>query len=453
VDGHALGDGARLYPRITDALARARAFRATSDAPVDIAVRPGTYVGTFGANADGALEDLPLVLNVPNLRIHGNTRLRLDAAGRPVGPLDASGQTVIQSDGLAPDSCLVLNLVTVERASIGDGPVTGGDGTTIERLTLRTVGYEMAVMVNRAQDVTIRQVWADAGGSDALEYQFASGRVEETLVTGSDHAMQAGAGNDAFPAHVVFDHVRSIENDTSGLNVYALYSVDWLEQYVGGQQRDTLTIDTLCTEPPGLAFFCPDALSTHCSMPFGDLLTLEVRDCELDGGGVGLRFWLSGILDEPSSIRHGRIDATVTNNVLTGHRNFALDLHAGFSALDQDVLGADVNLVVAGNQLHGNRAPALLAFQGLQELLGDPFIPMQPFQDSTYTVLDLDGELVDADWDVPHCDPDLVGPPFVFSDPDTFTYGDNCPGQPGLGDQLSINGVVVPYGARLSPRH
>jgi hypothetical protein len=72
------------------------------------------------------------------------------------------------------------------------------------------------------------------------------------------------------------------------------------------------------------------------------------------------------------------------------------------------------------------------------------------FQGSTYSVLDLDGELAGHDWDVPHCDPDLVAPPFLFADPDAFSYGDDCPGAPGLGDQLSINGLVVPFGAHLS---
>ena len=32
-------------------------------------------------------------------------------------------------------------------------------------------------------------------------------------------------------------------------------------------------------------------------------------------------------------------------------------------------------------------------------------------------------------------------------------FGDNCPGESALGNELSIIGTVVPFGARLSPRH
>jgi hypothetical protein len=470
VDAHAsqaVEEGpAPLYRRITDALKAARAFRATSDAPIDIAVRPGTYTGTFGDNADGAYEDLPLVINVPSLRLHGATRLPLDDAGRPVRPPNAGGQTILTTDGLVPPTCLNMGFITVERARTCGAACdfTGGDGTTIEGLTLRdSTSSVMAVLVHRARDVRVRQVWADTSGGDAFDFEFASGTLEESLVTGSSHGIQAGAGNDRYPAHVVFSHNRSIGNGFSGLNLYAIESVDSLEQYIGGAQRASIEIDDICDSPPGIFFFCPtEALSADCSMPPGGLLTAKIDGNELEGNGVGLRFWLSGVIEEPTSVLHGRLDATVTGNRLFGHNNYGLDVNAGFSARDQDTMGVDVNLVVAGNQMTGGRAPALFAFQAIQELAVANIFDEQPFQGSTYNVVDLDGELGGVgpaaryDWDIPNCDPDLYPPLFLLppvGSTTPFLYGDNCrdASAPRLHDHAFLNGVELPLGASLSP--
>jgi hypothetical protein len=457
------GSAAQPYRRITDALARARAFRAGNEGLIGIAVRAGTYVGTFGDNADGAHEDLPLVFNVPNLEVHGVTSLPLDAAGRPLRPLADSPQTVLTHDGLLANTCLTLAFIVVEPAASCDGagacgPYVAPDGTRISGLTLLDgTGGLFAIMANRTIDLSIRQVWVDAAGGGAW-LAFASGTVEEMLVTGSGYGLQADAGNADHPAHVVFSHNRSIGNVPTGLNLYALTAVDWVQHYLGGAQRATLQVAPTCRSGSN-PFYCSEFHSSDCGMPPGNFLSAEVRGNELQGDGVGLRLWLSDILDEPSSVDRGHLVATVEDNLLTGTLNYGLDINGGFTPRDQDPLTIDLDMVLSGNQMHGGRAPTLIAFQALQALFGSPYFAEQPLQHSTYRFTDLDGELGGIgfkshyDWDNPDCDPDLYERPYLFVDPAPFIApNSNCPaGAAHLGNRAYLNGVPLPVGARLSP--
>src|SRR5262245_11277254 len=81
------GDGAaaRPYWRITDAVARARLLRQTAAIPagerIVIHVAPGVYLGSkvnSALNHNPHYEELPLLLNVPNLTLAGSTILTTD---------------------------------------------------------------------------------------------------------------------------------------------------------------------------------------------------------------------------------------------------------------------------------------------------------------------------------------------------------------------------------------
>src|SRR5687768_7616611 len=72
------------FKRITDALARARTLRATTDAPIVVSVSAGTYVGSYTSAATAtAFEVLPLILNISDLELRGATRMLLDPDGLP----------------------------------------------------------------------------------------------------------------------------------------------------------------------------------------------------------------------------------------------------------------------------------------------------------------------------------------------------------------------------------
>src|SRR2546430_4900124 len=64
------GDGSKQAPfrRITDAVNYVRGFPLGRG--FEILVEPGTYVGRY-SNTDPSLEDLPIVLDYPNLKLKG----------------------------------------------------------------------------------------------------------------------------------------------------------------------------------------------------------------------------------------------------------------------------------------------------------------------------------------------------------------------------------------------
>src|SRR5687768_3355180 len=79
------------FKRITDALARARTLRATTDAPIVVSVSAGTYVGSYTSAATAtAFEVLPLIVNVSDLELRGQTPLVVSADALPTGFVTAS---------------------------------------------------------------------------------------------------------------------------------------------------------------------------------------------------------------------------------------------------------------------------------------------------------------------------------------------------------------------------
>src|SRR5690606_19977195 len=92
------------FARITDALAAARAARVERDEGVSAACRitidvaPGVYTGTTARPAGGALEELPFIIDIPDLTLRGAHAMVLDGRGRATGT-SASGLTsVLKSD-------------------------------------------------------------------------------------------------------------------------------------------------------------------------------------------------------------------------------------------------------------------------------------------------------------------------------------------------------------------
>jgi hypothetical protein len=169
-----------------------------------------------------------------------------------------------------------------------------------------------------------------------------------------------------------------------------------------------------------------------------------------------MRFWLSGIEETADLVNRSKASAVVSDNILSGDRNYGLDVNAGWSAADLPPLSIDLDLTVSGNQMSGARAPALVTFLSIQTLGDSEYFPLQPIVSSTYRILDLDGELGGVgpgaryDWAIPACNPNVYGPRYLFESTNV-TYPADCPaGAPRLNDIATINGVPIPLGARLS---
>src|SRR5581483_1273041 len=126
------GSAANPYRRITDAVARARAERATAaiapDDEIRIHVAPGMYVGSFDAaevQEHREYEVLPIILNIPRLTLLGSTVLTRDERGLATETLPGSESIVAPDVALRPNQYLVLVTRTAD-GSLGDGVTLDG---------------------------------------------------------------------------------------------------------------------------------------------------------------------------------------------------------------------------------------------------------------------------------------------------------------------------------------
>jgi hypothetical protein len=89
-----------VFRRITDALAQARESRRLtanrgSACRITILVSPGEYVGTIGTPGGPDIEQLPLLIDVPNITLRGAYTMPLSAAGRATGPSSAGSRATV----------------------------------------------------------------------------------------------------------------------------------------------------------------------------------------------------------------------------------------------------------------------------------------------------------------------------------------------------------------------
>jgi hypothetical protein len=115
-------------------VARDERHRAGCRITIDIA--PGVYRGSIGGGSDPSFETLPLVIDVPDVTLHGALALVTDASGRPTGAGRGDAVTT-----LLPDPPLVSTSGPYsEPIFIVNGSVDGfgGDHATIEGLAFQS---------------------------------------------------------------------------------------------------------------------------------------------------------------------------------------------------------------------------------------------------------------------------------------------------------------------------
>ena len=88
------GSQASPYQTITAAVARARNDRLTMAVPdaetIVVHVRAGKYFGSYDKKGPGIIEPLPILLDVPNLELRGDTVLAFDTSGWPTGAVEGT---------------------------------------------------------------------------------------------------------------------------------------------------------------------------------------------------------------------------------------------------------------------------------------------------------------------------------------------------------------------------
>jgi hypothetical protein len=194
------GSVARPYWRITDALESARMLRRGSPRPITISVAPGICSGNFETQPTGQRtrppELLPLVLNVPNLTLHGAGAMEY-ADGYPVAPRAGTATTVTVD---------IPRLGILDNTVIYVGPTTDGgraDGTVIEGLVIDDAFNSWhGMFINRTQRITVRDNVVEHVNFGAINGSECSGRIVGNVVHDGTPGMVFAAGTPSNPSRL-----------------------------------------------------------------------------------------------------------------------------------------------------------------------------------------------------------------------------------------------------------
>jgi hypothetical protein len=310
------GSASRPYWRITDALESARMLRRGSLRPIAITVAPGICSGNFETQPTGQRtrppELLPLVLNVPNLTLHGAGVMEY-ADGYPVAPRAGTATTVTVD---------TQRLGVLDNTVIYVGPTTDGgwaDGTVIEGLVIDDAFNSWyGMFINRTQRITVRDNVVEHVNFGAVNGSECSGRIVGNVVHDGTPGMVFAAGTLSNPSRL----------------------------YIGG--------NTATNNYEGVALFGDSIFTEHLDMganpleelPYpinptasqmGNHIEVEFEGNDVSNNSVGLRFAILGSSRYPYA-QSGNISASVHDNRFIDNSDypFALDQGFVFRATDVD---------------------------------------------------------------------------------------------------------------------
>ena len=196
------GDGSARHPywRITDALETARVLGQRSPRPVTISVAAGICSGNFETQPIGQRtrppELLPLVLNVPDLTLHGAGVMEY-TGGYPAAPRVGTATTVTVD---------TLRLSDLDNTVIYVGPTKDGgraDGTVIEGLVIdNQFNSQFGIFINRTQRITILNNVVEHVNFGAINGSECSGWIVGNVVHDGAPGMVFAAGTAHNPSRL-----------------------------------------------------------------------------------------------------------------------------------------------------------------------------------------------------------------------------------------------------------
>ncbi len=302
------GSAARPYWRITDALEKARALRRRSPQPITIRVATGTCSGNFEAQpADQTTrppELLPLVLNVPDLTLHGAGVMEY-ANGYPVAARAGTATTL-----------------TVDTVPLGDlpntviyvGPTTDGgraDGTVIEGLVIdNAFNAWFGIDISRTQRLTLRSNVVTDTWLGAINGSECSGRIVGNVVHGGSPGLLFAGGTSENPSKL-FISGNSATNNTEGVGVFGDSGV-----------TDQLDMGANPLEP------LPYPINPTASQ-MGNHIDVDLEGNDVSNNYFGLDFTILGGGKYPYA-QTGYISANVHENRFIDNAGYPFLLDEGF---------------------------------------------------------------------------------------------------------------------------
>jgi hypothetical protein len=398
-----IGDGVH-FARVTDAVRAVRAVRLAhgeverAACRITIAVAAGVFRGGFDDTEDPSLESFPLILDVPDVTLHGGLAMQLDERGRATGV--AGSEPAVTT--LAPVTPL-RDVPAFEAMILVIGHPSGsrGDGVVIEGLAFEsghtgTSSGGIGILSLRVTGLVVRSNRFEPRLTSGMDLRATSARVEE------NYARQLGVSCAICLAGPGTYHVtanRILDGGLGGL--YVAPSVVGLGFSPGAD---------------------PDVpVEPYVAPPFADV-TATIANNDVRGHvrkpiGFSLRV-LSvgpGTPDVPQSAH-----VVVRDNDFIGN-TFALVFDAGFPVANT-LLQGNLEVALRGNVLTPScQHDVLVAFTRHTGALG---ITVNPYLRHSSILMDTGGD---------------------------FEWGDAWFSHPAdLGNTLVVDGAEIPHGAQVA---
>lgn len=371
------GDGSKDAPfrRITDAVNKAREiWLADSKAKtkIEINVEPGTYVGSY-SNTGPDIEVLPIILDIPGLKLEGSTSMLLDDDDLPTGVIEPASLLTAQ-----PPLATGQSLLVIARTS----PQLSGLSVEISRFKIDvgnapTANLGNGILVERVQDFVIRDNYLTGGAFQGIQATASSGKIQGNYITQVGCGACIFAGSTTSPANVTFSGNRSRNNLFGGV-------------LLNGSGISDPAFDRLSAVVDG-------------------------NDLSDSNANVGQGFGVRVIVvrhDPPNPGDSGNVTATISNNRIHNNR-FGFSIDAGFPYRtfggnpDPRLHKGTLNLSIRDNDVNGNlKAPALISFtRNTATLTPSQLSQWKYLEHSTFEITDSDGDLNGYWFDHPVSDP------------------------------------------------
>ena len=343
----ASGDGVH-FRRITDALQAARASRlaqgelVTAACRITIVVPAGTYPGTTADLTADGVEHFPMLVDVPDITLHGALTMTLDAAGRATGTGIGGAETVLTPVEPLPVVNAVSTPIIIANAHPGG---SAGNGLVVEGFVFQS-GHDPAVdaggqgvLTVRATRVTILGNRFEGGFTESLDLRGGSGDVARNHLGGT-----AGTCDICLAGPGSF-HVHGNTLEAGGIPGIVLSGVLSLPVPVG-------------VEP----FVLPATGET-----WGDIRNNTVRDHERLPVGVGVRVDVLGV-NAPNV--YNTVHAVIQDNLLV-HNRFGIIVHAQTPKSGSGPLRSDAYVTLGRNAIEQScEAKLLVSLARHQTALG-----------------------------------------------------------------------------------
>jgi hypothetical protein len=392
--------------RINDALTRARYLRASGGAGhIHIHVAAGTYVGSYTpASAPSTQEDLPLLLNIPDVTLEGETVLGpVDGDGVPTCP-DAGchGTNITTNDVAVSGQSLILVAGTTDSPEVHDVAIRG----LSVYYPAPSAGFP--IYFDRVTNLRIEGNFVTNGTTGPFG-RHSTVEAVGNVVFGGAPSFCATAGNATRPTRALVVHNR-FEKST-----------------VGGFLAGTTGPQFLLVSPALGLTLLPISAAEFGNVNSGAFLHNAMNNNDWAGMRL-MQLTNQTTIPLPPD---GDLNVAVIGNTFYNNGRTGLSFDSGFSQRRRpEALTGHLRAVVDGNLYGGNGSwPVSISFTRLDPVAQPNNLATWKFlQDSMYEFWDLDGELADAHIVNPPCDPFLS----------------SCPPGPPLDNTLIVNTSVAP---------